>query len=72
MKFPEASPVNGRPVRLEPCAPGASPRMSTAALGSPKPGNGLAPIFTVAVSAALLARNLLAIQRPGAGSACRR
>ena len=31
----------GRPVRFEPCAPGASPITSTRALGSPKPGTGL-------------------------------
>src|SRR5437588_4206466 len=41
MKLPEASPVNGRPVRLEPCAPGARPSTTTRALGSPKPGTGL-------------------------------
>jgi len=40
MKLPEASPVKGRPVRLEPWAPGARPRTITRALGSPKPGTG--------------------------------
>ena len=40
MKLPEASPVNGRPVRFEPWAPGASPMTSTRACGSPKPGTG--------------------------------
>ncbi len=33
--------MNMRPVRLEPCAPGASPTMSTCACRSPKPGTGL-------------------------------
>ena len=33
--------VNMRPVRLAPCAPGASPTTSTRAPGSPKPGTGL-------------------------------
>ena len=42
MKRPEESPVNGRPVRLLPWAPGASPRTTTLAPGSPKPGTGLA------------------------------
>src|SRR3984885_5800596 len=41
INFPEASPVNGRPVRFEPCAPGASPMTSTRARGSPKPATGL-------------------------------
>ncbi len=40
-KSPEASPVNILPVRLEPCAPGASPTANTHAFGSPKPGTGL-------------------------------
>ena len=39
-KFPDPSPVKGRPVRLEPCAPGASPSASTLASGSPKEGTG--------------------------------
>ena len=39
-KSPERSPVNTRPVRLAPCAAGASPRTSTRAAGSPKPGIG--------------------------------
>src|SRR5262249_48952631 len=39
-KFPDESPVNGRPVRFDPCAPGASARTMTCALGSPKPGTG--------------------------------
>src|ERR1035441_7450782 len=37
---PDLSPVNMRPVRLEPWAPGARPRMRTAAAGSPKEGTG--------------------------------
>src|SRR5208282_1265997 len=41
MNFPDASPVKGRPVRLEPWAPGARPMISTRASGSPKPGTGL-------------------------------
>ena len=36
------SPVNMRPVRLPPCAAGASPTSSTRASGSPKPGSGRA------------------------------
>lgn len=39
-KFPEPSPVNGRPVRFDPCAPGAKPRASTRAFGSPNEGTG--------------------------------
>ena len=39
-KFPDPSPVNGRPVRLEPCAPGASPSARTRASGSPNEGTG--------------------------------
>jgi len=40
-KSPEPSPVNGRPVRFDPCAPGASPNASTRAPGSPNEGTGL-------------------------------
>ena len=40
-KSPELSPVNMRPVRLAPCAPGARPTIRTRAAGSPKPGTGL-------------------------------
>ena len=36
-KSPERSPVKIRPVRLPPCAAGASPRIRTRAAGSPKP-----------------------------------
>ena len=32
--------MKGRPVRFEPCAPGASPRIRTRAPGSPKLGTG--------------------------------
>jgi len=32
--------VNMRPVRFDPCAPGAKPRMSSLARGSPKEGTG--------------------------------
>ena len=39
---PERSPVNIRPVRLAPCAAGASPITTIAARGSPKPGSGRA------------------------------
>ena len=39
---PPPSPVNTRPVRFAPWAAGASPRISTRALGSPNPGTGLA------------------------------
>src|SRR6266702_3181567 len=39
-KSPDPSPVKGLPVRLEPCAPGASPSTSTRAEGSPKDGTG--------------------------------
>ena len=37
---PLSSPVNIRPVRFAPCAPGASPTSSTRASGSPNPGIG--------------------------------
>src|SRR5258708_33271323 len=40
-KSPERSPVNIRPVRFEPCAPGANPRINSSAWGSPKAGTGL-------------------------------
>jgi hypothetical protein len=39
---PERSPVNMRPVRLAPCAAGASPTMSSRASGSPNDGTGRA------------------------------
>jgi len=38
---PDASPVNGRPVLFEPCAPGARPTTRIRACGSPNPGTGL-------------------------------
>ena len=41
-KSPEASPVKTRPVRLPPCAAGASPSSRMRASGSPKPGTGRA------------------------------
>jgi hypothetical protein len=37
---PIPSPVNTRPVRLAPCAAGASPTISSRAAGSPNPGTG--------------------------------
>jgi len=40
IKSPEPSPVNGLPVRFDPCAPGARPRTSTRAAGSPNDGTG--------------------------------
>jgi hypothetical protein len=40
-KSPEESPVNMRPVRFDPCAPGARPATRTRASGSPNPGTGL-------------------------------
>src|SRR3954453_11701834 len=39
-KSPLRSPVKIRPVRLPPCAAGASPTMAMVAAGSPKPGTG--------------------------------
>lgn len=39
-KSPERSPVNIRPVRLAPCAPGARPRINRRAEGSPNDGTG--------------------------------
>ena len=39
-KSPDASPVKTRPVRLPPCAAGASPTSRIRASGSPKPGTG--------------------------------
>ena len=60
MNLPEASPVNGRPVRLEPCAPGRShdqhPRLSVA-----ESRHRLAPVLAVAIRPPLLAGHLLAI-----------
>jgi len=40
-KLPDESPVNMRPVRFEPCAPGASPTTNRRAWWSPNPGTGL-------------------------------
>ena len=39
-KSPDRSPVKMRPVRLPPCAAGASPTTSDAGRGSPNPGTG--------------------------------
>ena len=39
-KSPDASPVKTRPVRLPPCAAGASPTSRIRASGSPNPGTG--------------------------------
>ena len=47
-KSPDASPVNTRPVRLPPCAAGASPTRRMRAAGSPKPGHGPRPVGLVA------------------------
>ena len=47
-KSPEASPVNTRPVRLPPCAAGASPTRRMRAAGSPKPGHRPGPVGLVA------------------------
>ncbi len=41
-KSPLRSPVNMRPVRLPPCAAGASPTSTSRAAGSPNPGTGRA------------------------------
>ena len=41
-KSPDRSPVKIRPVRLPPCAAGASPTTRTRAAGSPNPGSGRA------------------------------
>src|SRR5947209_777391 len=41
-KSPLRSPVNMRPVRLPPCAAGASPMRTSRAAGSPNPGTGRA------------------------------
>jgi hypothetical protein len=37
---PDRSPVNTRPVRLAPCAAGASPTITISGLASPNPGAG--------------------------------
>ena len=58
-KSPELSPVNIRPVRLAPCAPGARPTIRTRASGSPKPGTGLPQYAFIPVRAALYPRHLL-------------
>ena len=72
-KSPERSPVKIRPVRLPPCAAGASPRISTRAAGSPKPGHRPAPVVLVAKRRPLLARDLLApLDEAGAAAARRR
>jgi len=39
-KSPDLSPVNIRPVRFAPCAPGARPTINTRAAGSPNGGTG--------------------------------
>jgi len=61
MKLPEASPVNGRPVRFEPWGAGSKSEHEHASMRIAEAGNGLAPIFVVAVGAALLARDALSI-----------
>ena len=48
-KSPEPSPVNSRPVRLAPCAAGASPTTRSRAAASPKPGTGLPQYLVVAM-----------------------
>ena len=70
MKFPEASPVNGRPVRFDPCAPGANPSTSTRAKGRRTPEQACPSIPSLdkpAASRAQSARD----RPPDAGSACR-
>ncbi len=52
---PDASPVKFLPVRLEPCAPGASPTTTTRASGSPNPGTGL-PQYSWSIYALRLTR----------------
>ena len=54
-KSPERSPVNMRPVRLAPCAAGASPSTSRRAAGSPNPGSGR-PQYSCSANAARRSR----------------
>ena len=60
-KSPELSPVNIRPVRLAPWAPGASPIRSSRALGIAKAGHWLRPIIPIAIGAAFDASHFGAI-----------
>ena len=53
---PERSPVKIRPVRLPPCAAGASPTTTIPARGSPKPGSGRAQYALPAVAPRRLRR----------------
>ena len=57
---PERSPVNTRPVRLPPCAAGASPSTYTRASRVAEARHGPAPVVLVAERGPLLARDPLA------------
>ena len=68
-KSPDASPVNTRPVRLPPCAAGASPSSRIRASGSPNPGSGRPQYGLVAEPRDLLDARRARATRPAAGSA---
>ena len=59
-KSPERSPVKTRPVRLPPCAAGASPTSRTRAPRSPKPGTGRPQYASSRKRATFSTRDLLA------------
>ncbi len=61
-KSPDPSPVNGLPVRFDPCAPGASPRARTRAWGSPNEGTGRPQYSQSRVSAAPHARHFSTVR----------
>ena len=69
-KSPLASPVNTRPVRLPPCAAGASPSNRMRAFGSPNPGTGRPQYSSSAEACDLLQRDPLApLDQPRAAPA---
>ena len=70
-KSPDPSPVNGLPVRFDPCAPGASPSASTRAWGSPNEGTGRPQYSQSRISAAPHARHFSAVRAQPRGSGCR-
>ena len=70
MKSPEPSPVKGRPVRLAPWAPGASPRIRRRARGIAEAGDGAGPVGLVLVGAAAgFADAAAVVAQPGAALA---
>ncbi len=70
MKFPEPSPVKGRPVRFAPCAPGASPRMRNAGAGISEAGNRAGPVDLVLIGASTgFAQSTAVVAQAGAAFA---